>query len=79
MNTTGRDWAGEYIVQVILDPSILSSWCEVKDESALDKLFSISRSLCYAMHAKRSALLDSHLPEFYLCVVYILTLPFIVC
>ena len=51
VNTTGRDWAGEDIVQVILDPSILLSWCEVKDEAALDKLFSISRGLCYAMHA----------------------------
>ena len=45
MNTTGRDWAGEDIVHVILDPSILLFWYEVKDESALDKLFSIS---CYA-------------------------------
>ena len=60
VNTTRRVWAGEDIVQVILDPSILLSWCEVKDESALDKLFSISRSLCFAMYAKRSALLDSH-------------------
>ena len=56
VNTTGRDWAGEDIVQVILDPSILLSWCEVKDEAALDKLFSITRTLCYTMHAKRSAL-----------------------
>ena len=60
VNTTGKIWAGENIVQVILDPSILLSWCEVKDESALNKLFSISRSLCYAMHATRSALLDSY-------------------
>ena len=62
VNTTGGDWAGEDIVQVILDPSMLLPWCEVKDESALDKLFSISRSLCYAMHAKHSALLDELLP-----------------
>ena len=60
VNTTRRDWAGEDIVQVILDPSILLSWCEVKDESALDKLFSNSRSLYYAMHSTRSALLDSY-------------------
>ena len=32
VNATEKDWAGEDIVQVILDPSILLSWCEVKDE-----------------------------------------------
>ena len=60
VNTTGRDWDGEDIIQVILDPSILLCGCEVKDDSALDQLFSISRSLCYAMHAKRSTLLVNH-------------------
>ena len=59
VKTTGRDWAGEDIVQVVLYPSILMSWCEVKDLSALDQLYSILKSLCYALHAKRSALLDS--------------------
>ena len=58
VNTTGRDWTGEDMVQLILDPSILLSWCKVEDESALDQLFSITRSLCYALHVKRSALLD---------------------
>ena len=58
VNTTGRDWMGEDMVQFILDPSILLSWCQVEDESALDQLFSITRSLCYALHVKRSALLD---------------------
>ena len=67
VNTTERDLAGEDIVQVILDPSILLSWCEVKDESALDTLFSISRSLCYAMHVKcnsiiRQSKVDERLP-----------------
>ena len=59
VESTGRDWTGEDIVQLILDPSILLSGCKVEDESALDQLFSITRSLCYyALHVKRSALLD---------------------
>ena len=53
------DWAGGDRVQLIQNPSILLSWCEPKDVSALDQLFSISRSLCYALHAKCSALIDS--------------------
>ena len=49
---------GKRMIELILDPSILLSWCKVEDESALDQLFSITRSLCYALHVKRSALLD---------------------
>ena len=46
------------MVQLIMDPSVLSSWCERVDDSVLDQMFSFSRSLCYAIHVKRSALLD---------------------
>ena len=53
MNTM-RDWTGEDMVQLILDPSTWLSWCEVEDELALDQLFSISRSLCNSLHVKRS-------------------------
>ena len=58
MDTTAKAWTGDDMVQLIMDPSVLSSWCERVDDSVLDQMFSISRSLYYAIHVKRSALLD---------------------
>ena len=31
----------------------------IEDESTLDQLFSVARSLCYALHVRRSALLET--------------------
>ena len=59
MNTTTRVWEGDDMVQLILDPTTLLSWCGTEDDSALDQLFSVARSLCYALHVRRSALLET--------------------
>ena len=50
----GRTGRGRYhMVQLTLDPSTLLSWCKVEDESALDQLFSITRSLSLYYGNKR--------------------------
>ena len=36
MDTTARAWTGDDMVQLIMDPSVLSSWCERVDDSVLD-------------------------------------------
>ncbi|MEW8546332.1 MAG: reverse transcriptase family protein [Candidatus Thiodiazotropha sp.] len=60
MDITARSWSGDDLVRLILDPSVLASWCEMVDDSQiLDQMFMVTRSLCYAMHTKRTALLDN--------------------
>ena len=59
MDTTTRAWEGDNMVQLILDPTTVLSWCGTEDESTLDQLFSVARSLCYALHVRRSALLET--------------------
>ena len=58
MDTSSRRWAGEDVLRVILDASVLSTWFAEVDDDFLDTIFSLTRSLCYALHAKRSTLLD---------------------
>ena len=38
--------------------SVLSIWFADVDDDFLDTVVSLTRSLCYVLHAKRSALLD---------------------
>lgn len=58
VDTSSRRWVGEDMIRVILDASVLSIWFADVDADFLDTVFSLTRSLCYALHAKRSALLD---------------------
>ena len=58
VDTSSRRWAGEDVLRVILDASVLSAWFAEVDDDFLDTIFSLTRSLCNALHAKRSALLD---------------------
>ena len=77
VNTTGRDWTGEDMVQLILDPSILLSWCKVEDNQPL---ISCSQSReafampcimpCQTLCSARWYKLDKLL---LMCGVYILT------
>ena len=57
MDTSSRRWAGEDVLRVIPDASVLSILFTV-DDDFLDTIFSLTRSLCNALHAKPSALLD---------------------
>ena len=56
MDTSSRRWTGEDVLRVILDASVL--WFAEVDDDFLDTIFSLTRSLCIALHAKRSTLLD---------------------
>ena len=58
MDTSSRRWAGEDMLRVILDASVLSAWFAEIDDDFLDTIFSLTRSLCNTLHVKRSALLD---------------------
>ena len=58
VDTSSRRWAGEDVLRVILDASVLSAWFAEVDDHFLDTIFSLTRSLCNALPAKRSALLD---------------------
>ena len=58
VDTSSRQWAGEDVLRVILDASVLSAWFAEVDNDFLDTIFSLTRSLCNALHAKRGALLD---------------------
>ena len=58
MDTSSRRWAGEDMLRVILDASVLSAWFAEVDDDFLDTIFSLTKSLCNALHAKRNALLD---------------------
>ena len=57
-DTSPRRWAGEDVLRVILDASVLYAWFVEVDDDFLDTIFSLTRSLCNALHAKCSALLD---------------------
>ena len=58
MDTSSRGWAGEGVLRVVLDASVLSILFAEVDNDFIDTIFSLIRSLCNALHAKRSALLD---------------------
>ena len=58
VDTSSRRWAGEDVLRVILDAYVLLAWFAEVDDDLLDTIFSLTRSLCNALHAKRSALLD---------------------
>ena len=58
MDTFSTRWASEDVLRVILDASVSSIWFTEVDDDFLDTVFSLTRSLCSALHAKRSALLD---------------------
>ena len=58
LDTSSRRWACEDVLRVILDASVLSIWFAEVDDDFLHTKFYLTRSLCYALHAKRSALSD---------------------
>ena len=51
----------------------LLSWCGTEDESTLDQLFSVARSLCYALHVRRSALLETLNRRTYIVYIVLIT------
>ena len=55
VDSFSRRWAGEDVLGVILGASVLSIWFAEVDNDFLDTIFSLTRSLCSALHAKRSA------------------------
>ena len=57
VDTSSRRRAGEDVLRVIPDASVLSIWFAV-DDDFLDTIFSLTRSLCNALHANCRALLD---------------------
>ena len=58
VDSSSRRWAGEDVLRIILAASVLSAWFAEVDDDFLDTIFSLTRSLSNALHAKRSALLD---------------------
>ena len=56
VDTSSRRWADEDVLRVILDASVLSIWFVEVDADFLNTIFSLTRSLCNALHARHIVL-----------------------